>query len=116
MSWGARQLKGFVVGSESDSAPKLQVQESIDFSFAEARQWSCKLAMESSNSCALPHPVTPIDWDVMSWGARQLKGFVVGSESDSAPKLQVQELVLISDNSVASFSMAANSSTKLSLE
>ncbi|CAG8253979.1 unnamed protein product [Penicillium nalgiovense] len=34
-------------------------------------------------------------WNVMSWGARQLKGFVVGSESDSAPKLQVQELVLI---------------------
>lgn len=30
----------------------------------------------------------------MSWGARQLKGFVV-SESDSAPKLQVQELVLV---------------------
>ena len=34
-------------------------------------------------------------WNVMSWGARQLKGFVVGSESDSAPKLQVQELVLV---------------------
>ncbi|CAG8332873.1 unnamed protein product, partial [Penicillium nalgiovense] len=34
-------------------------------------------------------------WNVMSWGAQQLKGFVVGSESDSAPKLQVQELVLI---------------------
>ncbi|KAF9253475.1 hypothetical protein DTO013E5_136 [Penicillium roqueforti] len=34
-------------------------------------------------------------WNVMSWGARQLKGFVVGSDSDSAPKLQVQELVLI---------------------
>lgn len=34
-------------------------------------------------------------WNVMSWGARQLKGFVVGSESDSEPKLQVQELVLI---------------------
>lgn len=30
----------------------------------------------------------------MSWGARQLKGLVV-SESDSAPKLQVQELVLV---------------------
>ncbi|KAF3019206.1 hypothetical protein E8E15_008339 [Penicillium rubens] len=34
-------------------------------------------------------------WNVMSWGTRQLKGFVVGSESDSAPKLQVQELVLV---------------------
>ncbi|OQE04385.1 hypothetical protein PENVUL_c033G09580 [Penicillium vulpinum] len=34
-------------------------------------------------------------WNVVSWGARQLKGFVVGSESDSAPNLQVQELVLI---------------------
>ncbi|OGE55707.1 hypothetical protein PENARI_c004G10046 [Penicillium arizonense] len=34
-------------------------------------------------------------WNVMSWGVRQLKGFVVGSESDSAPKLQVQELVLV---------------------
>ncbi|KAG0158307.1 hypothetical protein PDIDSM_5820 [Penicillium digitatum] len=34
-------------------------------------------------------------WNVMGWGVRQLKGFVVGSESDSAPKLQVQELVLV---------------------
>ncbi|CAI7665984.1 unnamed protein product [Penicillium palitans] len=34
-------------------------------------------------------------WNVMTWGARQLKGFVVGSESDLAPKLQVQELVLV---------------------
>ncbi|KAJ5990372.1 hypothetical protein N7499_010884 [Penicillium canescens] len=34
-------------------------------------------------------------WNVMSWGVRQLKGFVVGLESDSAPKLQVQELVLV---------------------
>ncbi|KAJ5873953.1 uncharacterized protein N7529_002383 [Penicillium soppii] len=33
-------------------------------------------------------------WNVMSWGVRQLKGFVV-SESDSAPELQVQELVLV---------------------
>lgn len=30
----------------------------------------------------------------MSWGVRQLKGFVI-AESDSAPKLQVQELVLV---------------------
>ncbi|OQD91072.1 hypothetical protein PENANT_c001G02604 [Penicillium antarcticum] len=34
-------------------------------------------------------------WNVMSWGVRQLKGFVVGSESDSAPRLQAQELVLV---------------------
>jgi charged multivesicular body protein 7 len=33
-------------------------------------------------------------WNVMSWGVRQLKGFVV-SESDSAPRLQAQELVLV---------------------
>ncbi|KAK9853219.1 hypothetical protein MYU51_007019 [Penicillium brevicompactum] len=33
-------------------------------------------------------------WNVMSWGVRQLKGFVI-SESDSAPRLQVQELVLV---------------------
>jgi hypothetical protein len=33
-------------------------------------------------------------WNVMSWGVRQLKGFVV-SESDSAPELQVQELILV---------------------
>ncbi|KAJ5710190.1 hypothetical protein N7493_009782 [Penicillium malachiteum] len=33
-------------------------------------------------------------WNVMSWGVRQLKGFVIG-EGDSAPKLQVQELVLV---------------------
>ncbi|KAJ5900710.1 uncharacterized protein N7473_004780 [Penicillium subrubescens] len=34
-------------------------------------------------------------WNVMSWGVRQLKGFVVGSDGESAPKLQVQELVLV---------------------
>lgn len=35
-------------------------------------------------------------WNVMSWGIRQLKGFVVGSEaSESAPRLQIQELVLV---------------------
>ncbi|KAJ5611087.1 hypothetical protein N7510_007806 [Penicillium lagena] len=33
-------------------------------------------------------------WNVMSWGMRQLKGFVVGSD-ESAPRLQVQELVLV---------------------
>jgi charged multivesicular body protein 7 len=30
----------------------------------------------------------------MSWGVRQLKGFVIG-EGESAPKIQVQELVLV---------------------
>jgi charged multivesicular body protein 7 len=34
-------------------------------------------------------------WNVMSWGVRQLKGFVVGSDGESAPKLQVQELILV---------------------
>ncbi|KAJ5102158.1 hypothetical protein NUU61_004380 [Penicillium alfredii] len=35
-------------------------------------------------------------WNVMSWGIRQLKGFVVGSEAgESAPRLQIQELVLV---------------------
>jgi charged multivesicular body protein 7 len=34
-------------------------------------------------------------WNVMSWGVRQLKGFVVGSDGESAPKLQVQQLVLV---------------------
>ncbi|KAJ5811515.1 hypothetical protein N7474_007816 [Penicillium riverlandense] len=33
-------------------------------------------------------------WNVMSWGMRHLKGFVVGSD-ESAPRLQVQELVLV---------------------
>ncbi|KAJ5722327.1 hypothetical protein N7488_000362 [Penicillium malachiteum] len=33
-------------------------------------------------------------WNVMSWGVRQLKGFVIG-EGESVPKLQVQELVLV---------------------
>ncbi|KAJ5568152.1 hypothetical protein N7450_010638 [Penicillium hetheringtonii] len=33
-------------------------------------------------------------WNVMSWGLRQLKGVVIGSD-ESAPKVQVQELVLV---------------------
>lgn len=33
-------------------------------------------------------------WNVMSWGLRQLKGVVIGSD-ESSPKLQVQELVLV---------------------
>ncbi|KAI2732015.1 hypothetical protein CBS147332_1154 [Penicillium roqueforti] len=51
------------------------------------------LQMKSQWKLIDPGVLSP--WNVMSWGARQLKGFVVGSESDSAPKLQVQELVLI---------------------
>lgn len=41
-------------------------------------------------------------WRVMSWGMKQLRGFVVGSESsDAAPKLQVQELVLVENLKVS---------------
>lgn len=39
-------------------------------------------------------------WNVMSWGVRQLKGFVVGSD-EAAPKLQVQELVLVENLQVS---------------
>lgn len=39
-------------------------------------------------------------WNVMSWGVRQLKGFVIGSD-ESAPKLQVQELVLVENLQVS---------------
>lgn len=42
-------------------------------------------------------------WNVMSWGVRQLKGFVVGSDGESAPKLQVQELVLVENLKVSFF-------------
>ena len=34
-------------------------------------------------------------WNVMNWGVRQLKGFLVGSDGEFAPKLQVQELLLV---------------------
>jgi len=36
-------------------------------------------------------------WNVMSWGLRQLKGIVVGWDSnlETSPRLQVQELVLV---------------------
>ncbi|KAJ5690628.1 hypothetical protein N7462_005020 [Penicillium macrosclerotiorum] len=34
-------------------------------------------------------------WNVMSWGVRQLKGLVVGSDGVPSPRLQVQELVLV---------------------
>lgn len=41
-------------------------------------------------------------WRVMSWGIRQLRGFVVGSDSlDASPRLQVQELVLVENLKVA---------------
>lgn len=42
-------------------------------------------------------------WNFMSWGVRQLKGFVVGSEGESAPKLHVQELVLVENLKVSFF-------------
>ncbi|KAJ5558435.1 Snf7 [Penicillium sp. DV-2018c] len=58
-------------------------------------------------------------WNVMSWGARQLKGFLVGSESDSAPKLQAQELVLVENLQEAADKAVkkatSGSSTKLDL-
>lgn len=41
-------------------------------------------------------------WNVMSWGMRQLKGIVVGSD-ESAPRLQVQELVLVENLRVSTF-------------
>ncbi|KAJ9291272.1 hypothetical protein DTO021C3_1072 [Paecilomyces variotii] len=35
-------------------------------------------------------------WNVMSWGIKQLRGIVVGSDSlESSPRLQAQELVLV---------------------
>jgi len=34
-------------------------------------------------------------WNVMSWGVRQLKGVLVGADGEYAPRLQVQELVLV---------------------
>ncbi|EPS32839.1 hypothetical protein PDE_07800 [Penicillium oxalicum 114-2] len=34
-------------------------------------------------------------WSVMSWGVRQLKGIVIGTDGETAPKMQVQELVLV---------------------
>lgn len=35
-------------------------------------------------------------WRIMSWGMRQLRGFVVGSSVlEAAPSLPVQELVLV---------------------
>jgi len=40
-------------------------------------------------------------WNVMSWGLRQLKGVVIGSD-ESAPKVQVQELVLVENLKVSS--------------
>lgn len=41
-------------------------------------------------------------WNVMTWGIRQLRGIVVG-EGESAPKLQVQELVLVENLQVSLF-------------
>lgn len=42
----------------------------------------------------------------MSWGVRQLKGFVIGAD-ESAPKLQVLELVLV-ENLQVSLSLRAS--------
>lgn len=44
-------------------------------------------------------------WNMMSWGVRQLKGFVIGSD-ESTPKLQVLELVLV-ENLQVSISLQA---------
>lgn len=38
----------------------------------------------------------------MSWGVRQLKGFVIG-EGESAPKIQAQELVLVENLEVRTY-------------
>ena len=42
-------------------------------------------------------------WHVMSWGLRTLKGFIIG-EGESAPSLQVRELVLVENLKVSSIS------------
>jgi charged multivesicular body protein 7 len=35
-------------------------------------------------------------WNVMTWGMKQLRGFVVGSDTpETSARLQVQELVLV---------------------
>ncbi|KAJ5948626.1 hypothetical protein N7454_001933 [Penicillium verhagenii] len=46
------------------------------------------------NQWRLIDPAALSPWNVMSWGVRQLKGFVIG-DGESAPKIQVQELVLV---------------------
>ena len=43
-------------------------------------------------------------WSVMSWGVRQLKGIVIGTDGETAPKMQVQELVLVENLQVRAFS------------
>ncbi|KAJ5488675.1 hypothetical protein N7539_003565 [Penicillium diatomitis] len=40
-------------------------------------------------------PAALSPWNVVSWGVRQLKGIVIGPDGESAPNLQVQELVLV---------------------
>ncbi|PYI04327.1 SNF7 family protein [Aspergillus sclerotiicarbonarius CBS 121057] len=58
------------------------------------------LHMYRSNPASLRKPQWGIDtsvlspWAVMSWGMKQLKGVVVGSE-EATPRLQAQELVLV---------------------
>lgn len=58
------------------------------------------LHLYRSNPASLRKPQWGIDtsvlspWAVMSWGMKQLKGVVVGSE-EATPRLQAQELVLV---------------------
>lgn len=41
-------------------------------------------------------PASLSPWNIMSWGLKQLRGFVIGSDTlDNLPQLQVQELVLV---------------------
>lgn len=43
-------------------------------------------------------------WNIMSWGMKQLRGFVVGSDTpDSLPELPAQELVLVENLKVGNF-------------
>ncbi|KAJ5648038.1 hypothetical protein N7490_004410 [Penicillium lividum] len=64
-------------------------------------------------------PAALSPWNVMSWGVRQLKGFVIG-EGESAPKIQVQELVLVENleeagDLVIKKATASSKSSKLDL-
>ncbi|PLN79127.1 SNF7 family protein [Aspergillus taichungensis] len=43
----------------------------------------------------LVDPAALSPWNVMSWGLRQLKGAVLGSDMEATPGLQSQELVLV---------------------
>lgn len=43
----------------------------------------------------LVDPAALSPWNVMSWGLKQLKGAVLGSDMEATPGLQSQELVLV---------------------